>query len=319
MYARNLTEDVIKDRIVEEVDTERFRAHHRVDAGGSGQARAEPVGHRRQVRRGQGAPPGARGDRGLLRAGRRRDRRSLPDRARRAQAGRTSTGSARCRMPRGIVRRSDAGAPLRPAGPRVQRRSSSTSKLLQDDPTLEWVTPGHPLFEAVRSRGLAAGPAGPGARRRLLRPEPRPAQPAWTCSARAVKDGRGNTLHQRLFVVETDADGADDGPPADALPRPDPGAARARPRRRRRACRTAPTVEQVAGRAERLNDFLAEVAGRAPARDRHRRPAHGDQPQRADRPPEPAPGRAASAASRQATATRCSRPTSSRPRTGSTS
>ena len=71
MYAHNqMTEELIKQRIVEQVDTERFRQHHQFDAGRTGQARTEPLRHRRQVRRGQGAPARAGGDRGFLPAGR---------------------------------------------------------------------------------------------------------------------------------------------------------------------------------------------------------------------------------------------------------
>lgn len=80
-------------------------------------------------------------------------------------------------------------------------------ELLKKDSTLEWVTPGHPLFEVVRDdvinrtrdalhRGTvyydlhAKGPY-------LL-----------TVFSAAINDGRGHTLHRRLFAVRTDPDGA---------------------------------------------------------------------------------------------------------------
>ena len=76
MYAHNqMTEELIKQRIVEQVDTERFRSITEFHSGRAGQARAEPLGHRRQVRRGQGTPAGAGGHRGLLSSGRARHRR----------------------------------------------------------------------------------------------------------------------------------------------------------------------------------------------------------------------------------------------------
>jgi superfamily II DNA or RNA helicase len=77
---------------------------------------------------------------------------------------------------------------------------------LQDDPTLEWVTPGHPLFEAVRCDILR-------------RTEPHLSQGAvffdlhrtdfalLDLFAASIKDGRGRTLHRRLFAVETSLDG----------------------------------------------------------------------------------------------------------------
>ncbi len=80
-------------------------------------------------------------------------------------------------------------------------------RLLGDDATLEWVTPGHPLFEAVRSD--VSDRVGEDLRRGSV---------FWDLHAKApyrldvyaasVKDGRGNTLHKRLFVVRTEQDGA---------------------------------------------------------------------------------------------------------------
>jgi hypothetical protein len=67
MYAHNqMTEQLIKERIVEQVDRSPFREHHQLHPGRPGQARTESVRDRRQVRRGQRAPSGARGHRGLV-------------------------------------------------------------------------------------------------------------------------------------------------------------------------------------------------------------------------------------------------------------
>jgi superfamily II DNA or RNA helicase len=66
---------------------------------------------------------------------------------------------------------------------------------------LEWVTPGHPLFEAVRryTAGLATEPFTSGAAYYSLAHE----QPARMDFFRArIVDGLGNTIHERLFAVE---------------------------------------------------------------------------------------------------------------------
>ncbi len=75
--------------------------------------------------------------------------------------------------------------------------------LLSADPALEWVTPGHPLFEVVRedvvervADHLRQGAVFFGLQR---------SGPArLDAFAASIKDGRGNTLHRRLFVVEAD-------------------------------------------------------------------------------------------------------------------
>jgi hypothetical protein len=78
--------------------------------------------------------------------------------------------------------------------------------LLARDATSEWITPGHPLFEAVRDEVLAR------VRDDLQRgavfydlhsPEPYRLH----VFSGAIRDGRGNPLHRRLFVVQSDMHG----------------------------------------------------------------------------------------------------------------
>ena len=77
---------------------------------------------------------------------------------------------------------------------------------MKRDPTLEWVTPGHPLFEAVREdvteqvredlqRGAVFYDLHHAAPYRL------------DVFAASIKDGRGNQLHRRLFVVQAEMTG----------------------------------------------------------------------------------------------------------------
>ena len=79
--------------------------------------------------------------------------------------------------------------------------------LLPTDPTLEWVTPGHPLFEAVRDD------VGERVRDDLKRgavfydlQANKPVR--LDAFGASVKDGRGNTVSRRLFVVQADEPGA---------------------------------------------------------------------------------------------------------------
>ncbi len=74
--------------------------------------------------------------------------------------------------------------------------------LLPSDPSLEWVTPGHPLFEAVRTDCLMR--FDDHLRRGAVFFDLHRAAPALLdVFAASIKDGRGSTLHRRLFVVET--------------------------------------------------------------------------------------------------------------------
>lgn len=108
--------------------------------------------------------------------------------------------------------------------------------LIPTDPTLEWVTPGHPLFEAVRTDVLAR--VEDHLRRGAIFFDLHREQPAvLDVFAASIKDGRGNTLHRRLYVVETAKSGEmalheptilhdvtpaqPDMPSADGLPLPD--------------------------------------------------------------------------------------------------
>jgi superfamily II DNA or RNA helicase len=83
----------------------------------------------------------------------------------------------------------------------------STDRDVAETEKLEWVTPGHPLFEAVRRHTLArATPElGKGAAFYSLQHE----RPTRVDFYRArVVDGLGHVVHERLFAVELDGHGA---------------------------------------------------------------------------------------------------------------
>jgi len=78
--------------------------------------------------------------------------------------------------------------------------------LLQEDATLEWVTPGHPLFECVRAYSLdcVEDDLRRGAVFFDLHREKAARLDVYSA---ALNDGLGATLNRRLFVVETGMDG----------------------------------------------------------------------------------------------------------------
>lgn len=201
MYARNLTEEVIKSRIVEQVDTARFtRITHSALEGLAKRelnlsaivGKSAEAKERRLVPEvvedffSQAAPvvglslKDGQKDRHIYRVG---------------------------RVPRTLW---PIGEKLEPRFGKLGREYKQIAfdkKYLSDDATLEWVTPGHPLFESVRedlwervqedlSRGAVFYD--------LNRKEPA----RLDVFSAAIRDGRGNVLHRRLFILQTEMDGS---------------------------------------------------------------------------------------------------------------
>jgi superfamily II DNA or RNA helicase len=89
---------------------------------------------------------------------------------------------------------------------REYRRITFDKRKLTEDPTLEWVTPGHPLFEAVREEVWEKAQAD--LKRGAVFYDLYRTTPArLEVYAASIADGRGNTLHRQLFVVEVDSSG----------------------------------------------------------------------------------------------------------------
>ena len=73
--------------------------------------------------------------------------------------------------------------------------------LLAKDPTSEWVTPGHPLFETVRE-ALWDQVREDLQRGAVFYDLHSPGSYHLDVYSASLKDGLGNELHRRLFVVE---------------------------------------------------------------------------------------------------------------------
>lgn len=85
-------------------------------------------------------------------------------------------------------------------------RISFDKDCLDDDPTLEWVTPGHPLFEVVRADVRER--VTDDLRRGTVFFDLHSTESYLVdFFAASIKDGQGNTLNRRLFVMRTDMNG----------------------------------------------------------------------------------------------------------------
>jgi superfamily II DNA or RNA helicase len=200
MYARNLTEEVIKNRIVEQVDRERFRRI--TDSTLEGLAKRELN---------LGALVGKSAEA--------RERRLVPEVIEDffRQAGPLAgVHPKETRANSHVYRVGRVPRTLWPLGERLEPRFGKLGReykqvvfdkaLLTKEATAEWVTPGHPLFEVVREDVLER------AREAMQRGSvfydlhhPRPY--LLDVFSAAIKDGRGNPLHRKLFVVQTEPEG----------------------------------------------------------------------------------------------------------------
>ena len=202
MYAHNqMTEELIKQRIVEEVDTERFRDI--TDSTLEGLAKRELnlsaiVGKSAEAKERRLVPEVVEDF--FLQA--------APISGVQVQPlVRTKHTYRIGRVPRHLW---PIGEELEPRFGRLGREYRQVAfdkEVLKTDPTCEWVTPGHPLFETVREdlqehvrRDLENG---------AVFFDVHSSEPSrLNVYSAAIRDGRGHVLHRRLFVVQESMDGS---------------------------------------------------------------------------------------------------------------
>jgi superfamily II DNA or RNA helicase len=200
MYARNLTEDVITSRIVEEVDTERFRkiAYSALEGLAKRELNlASLIGRSAEAKERRLVPEVIEDF--FLQAS------SLAD----IQPKEIARGRHAYRIGRVPRTLWAIGERLEPRFGRLAKEYKQivfNQKLLEQDPAFEWVTPGHPLFESVREEvwervqtDLQHGAVFFD----LHSDEPS----RLDIFSATVHDGRGNILHRRLFVVQAAQNG----------------------------------------------------------------------------------------------------------------
>lgn len=201
MYARNQTEDIIKQRIVEEVDTKRFERI--TNSTLEGLAKRELnlsaiIGKSAEAKERRLVPEVIEDF----------FTQAAPISGVHPKEIRENSHIYRLgKVPRNLWQ---IGERLEPRFGRLGREYKSIvfdKEYLKREPTLEWVTPGHPLFESVREdvtehvrddlqRGAVFYDLHHAVPFRL------------EVFGASIKDGRGNQLHRRLFVVQTELTGA---------------------------------------------------------------------------------------------------------------
>lgn len=201
MYAHNLTDEVIISRIVEEVDTERFRriTHSTLEGLAKKELNLSVM---------------------INKSAEAREHRLVPEVIEDffLQAAPLSGLMPREMQPGAhIYRIGRVPRTLKGFGDRLEAQFGRLAReykqivfdkaLLQHNPTLEWVTPGHPLFEAVRTS--IAEQTRDDLRRGAVFYDLHRAQAARIeVFTAAIKDGQGHVLHERLFLVECSPEGA---------------------------------------------------------------------------------------------------------------
>ena len=197
LYARRTNEHAITDRIVKETDPERFRQI--TESALEGLAKRELnlsaiVGKSVEARERRLVPEAIENFFVV----------AAPETGVQPQeVGKDSHTYRIGKLPRTLMQRGNALEHRFGKLGRDYGRVAFDKELLKKDPTLEWVTPGHALFEAVRDEVLdrVHDDMKKGA---IFFDIQRKAPALLDVFAASVKDGRGRTLHRRLFVVETD-------------------------------------------------------------------------------------------------------------------
>ncbi len=200
MYARNLTEDVIKSRIVEQVDTDRFRkiAHSALEGLAKRELNLSSI---------------------LGKSEEAKERRLVPEVVEDfflQAAPLTAIYPKEIQKDKHVFRVGRIPRTLWPVGERLEPRFGKLGReykqvafdkrLLTDDPTLEWLTPGHPLFETVREEVWDRVQSDLG-RGTIFYDINRKEPGRLDAFSATIKDGSGNTLHRRLFILETEMNG----------------------------------------------------------------------------------------------------------------
>ncbi len=200
MYAHNLTEDVIKSRIVEQIDTAHFKqitqstleglAKKELNLSAIIQKSAEAK-ERRLV-------PEVVQDFFVQAA----PMQGLHPKEKPASKGVYSLG----KVPRNLWKRGEDNEKRFGVMGHEYAHVAFSKEIITKDNTLDWITPGHPLFEVVREETVHR--FSDEVKKGAVFYDINISQPAkLDIFSGSIVDGMGHTLHRRLFVLESQRDG----------------------------------------------------------------------------------------------------------------
>lgn len=201
MYAHNLTEDAIKERIVEEIDVERFKqiTHSTLEGLAKRELNISSIVGKSTEARERRLVPEVIEDFFLNAA----PLTGVQPKEARADSHIYKVG----KVPRTLWAIGDELEPRFGKLGREYKQVVFDKELLKKEPTSEWVTPGHPLFESVREDVSAQ--VVNDLRRGSVFYDLNTERPyRLDVFIASIKDGRGKHLHRRLFVVQSELNGA---------------------------------------------------------------------------------------------------------------
>ncbi len=200
MYARNIDEDVIKDRIVKEVDIERFKqiTHSTLEGLAKRELNLSAI---------------------VGKAEEAKERRLVPEVVEdffinasplnRLDTKEIKKGSHIYRIgkiPRKLWQIGDKLESQFGTLGKEYNKIVFDKKYLKNDPTLEWVTPGHPLFEVIR-QSIIENTQQDLQKGAIFYDINRNEPARLDIYSAAIRDGKSNILHRKLFVMQTSISG----------------------------------------------------------------------------------------------------------------
>lgn len=201
MYAHNLTEEVIKNRIVEQIDTAHFQQITQSTLEGLAKKElnlSSIVGKSAEAKERRLVPEVVQ-DFFIQ---------SAPYHGLHAKEKQTPKGIFTIgKVPRNLWKRGEDNEKRFGVMGHEYGNVAFSKEIIGKDNTLDWITPGHPLFEVIREETIAR--FGEELKKGAVFYDINISNPVkLDIFSASIVDGLGHSLHRRLFVVESGADGS---------------------------------------------------------------------------------------------------------------
>jgi superfamily II DNA or RNA helicase len=200
MYAHNLTEDVIKNRIVEQVDTDHFKAITQSTLEGLAKKElnlSAIIGKSAEAKERRLVPEVVQDF--FIHAA---PLHGLHPKEKKIPIDVFTIG----RVPRNLWKRGENNEKRFGVLGHEYGNVAFSKEIINKDNTLDWITPGHPLFEVIREETIDI--FSDELKKGSVFYDINLSQPVkLDIFSASIVDGMGHTLHKRLFVLESKIDG----------------------------------------------------------------------------------------------------------------